>query len=191
MALFKKLFSSKLVANSDMNPVEINNVQDVNNENENPVEDPKEEEGKKNLITITWGTGMPIDVIFHFIHKNYEEDGYQDALINSDPKYRETKEEIILNDLKMLFMRISLRYKNDIREIDVKIDNAQKSLALSSASMLQARRDTYEEHLNEIQRMQEQLEAKDPKMMTMIESYRRGFLKGVAAATINFISNNN
>ena len=88
-------------------------------------------------------------------------------------------------------MRISLRYKNDIREIDVKIDNAQKSLALSSASMLQARRDTYEEHLNEIQRMQEQLEAKDPKMMTMIESYRRGFLKGVAAATINFISNNN
>ena len=191
MALFKKLFSSKLVANSDMNPVEINNVQDVNNENENPVEDPKEEEGKKNLITITWGTGMPIDVIFHFIHKNYEEDGYQDALINSDPKYRETKEEIILNDLKMLFMRISLRYKNDIREIDVKIDNAQKSLALSSASMLQARRDTYEEHLDEIQRMQEQLEAKDPKMMTMIESYRRGFLKGVAAATINFISNNN
>ena len=190
MALFS-LFSSKKVANSDVNPVEINDVQDVNNENENPVEDPKEEEGKKNLITITWGTGMPIDVIFHFIHKNYEEDGYQDALINSDPKYRETKEEIILNDLKMLFMRISLRYKNDIREIDVKIDNAQKSLALSSASMLQARRDTYEEHLNEIQRMQEQLEAKDPKMMTMIESYRRGFLKGVAAATINFICNNN
>lgn len=190
MALFS-LFSSKKVANSDVNPVEINDEQEVNNEKENPVENPKEEEGKKNLITITWGTGMPIDVIFHFIHKNYEEDGYQDALINSDPKYRETKEEIILNDLKMLFMRISLRYKNDIREIDVKIDNAQKSLALSSASMLQARRDTYEEHLNEIQRMQEQLEAKEPKMMTMIESYRRGFLKGVAAATINFISNNN
>jgi hypothetical protein len=190
MALFR-LFGDKKVANSDVNPVEINDELEVNNENENPVEDPKEEEGKKNLITITWGTGMPIDVIFHYIHKNYEEDGYQDALINSDPNYRETKEEIILNDLKMLFMRISLRYKNDIREIDVKIDNAQKSLALSSASMLQARRETYEEHLNEIQRMQEKLEAKDPKMMTMIESYRRGFLKGVAAATINFISNNN
>ena len=191
MALFKKLFGSKLVANSDVNPVEINDEQEVNNENENSVEELQKEEDKRKTITITWGTGLPIDVIFHFIHKNYEEDGYQDALINSDPKYRETKEEIILNDLKMLFMRISLRYKNDIREIDVKIDNAQKSLALSSASMLQARRDTYEEHLNEIQRMQEQLEAKDPKMMTMIESYRRGFLKGVAAATINFISNNN
>ena len=190
MALFS-LFSSKKVANSDVNPVEINDEQEVNNESENSVEEPQKEEDKKKIITITWGTGMPIDVIFHFIHKNYEEDGYQDALINSDPKYRETKEEIILNDLKMLFMRISLRYKNDIREIDVKIDNAQKSLALSSASMLQARRDTYEEHLNEIQRMLEQLEAKDPKMMTMIESYRRGFLKGVAAATINFISNNN
>ena len=40
MALFKKLFGSKLVANSDVNPVEINDEQEVNNENENPVEDP-------------------------------------------------------------------------------------------------------------------------------------------------------
>ena len=190
MALLR-MFGSKKTANSDVIPVDINDEQNVNTENENKEEDPKEEEDKKHLITITWGTGMPIDVIFNFIHKNFEEDGYQDALINSDLQYREAKEAIILNDLKMLFMRISLRYKSDIREIDVKIDNAQKALALSSASLLQARRDTYEEHLNEIREMEEQLEAQDPKMMTMIESYRRGFLKGVAAATINFINKNN
>ena len=37
MALFKKLFSSKLVANSDVIPAELNDEQDVNNENQNPV----------------------------------------------------------------------------------------------------------------------------------------------------------
>ena len=47
-----------------------------------------------------------------------------------------------------------------------------------------------DEHLAEIKEMQGLLEANDPKMTTMIESYRRGFLKGIAATSVDFISNN-
>lgn len=187
MALFR-LFGNKKVANSDVTPVEIKE-QDVNNENENPTEDPKSEEVKKKLITITWGTGMPIDVIFNYIHKNYEEEGYQDAIINSDIAYRDTRERIIRNDLEMLFKRIVLRYKSDIRVIEFKIDNARKAFALAAAAQLDSLRETYEEHLVEIEKMQEMFEADDPKMTNMIESYRRGFLKGITAATLNFIDN--
>ena len=189
MALLKKLFSSKLVANSDVVPVEVKDVQDVNNGNQNLIEEPMDEENKKNLITIAWGTGMPIDIIFNFIHKNFEEEGFQDALVNSDIAYRDAKERIIRNDLEMLFKRISLRYKSDIRVIDFKIDNARKAYALSAAAQLDSRRQTYEEHLAEIEKMQELLYADDPKMTSMIESYRRGFMKGITATTLNFIEN--
>jgi len=82
-----------------------------------------------------------------------------------------------------------LKYKSDIRMVNVRIDNAQKALALAAASDMEALRETYEEHLTEIQEMQQQLEANDPKMTTMIESYRRGFLKGIAANAVNFINN--
>lgn len=149
----------------------------------------EKEEVDKHLITITWGTGMPIDIIFNFIHKNFEEEGFQDALVNCDITYRDTKETIIRNDLKMLFKRIILRYKNDIREVDVNIDNARKAYALAAASRLIARRETFEEHLAEINEMQTLLDNNDPKMLTMIESYRRGFQKGMAAVAINFINN--
>ena len=154
-------------------------------------EESKEEtsNNKHEFITIKWYTGMPIDVIFNYIHKDFEDEGYQDALINSDIQYRETKESIIRNNLKMLFMRISLKYKNDIREISVQIDNAQKSYSLSSASLLQARKETYEDHLEKIAELETLLDANDPKMQTMIESYRRGFTKGIAAITLNFINN--
>ena len=188
MALFN-LFSSKKVANSDVTPVEINDEQGVNNENENPAEDPKDEEGKKHLITITWGTGMPIDVVFNFIHKNFEEEGFQDALINQDVTYRDTKEKIIRNDLEMLFTRIMLRYKSDIRTVEFKIDNARKAYALAAASRLDSLKQTYEEHLAEIEEMKELLDANDPKMTNMIESYNRGFMKGITASAINFIEN--
>lgn len=186
MALFG-LFGAKPNENVKMTPALAENVQgDGNEEVTPPVE---EKEDKKHLITITWGTGMPIDVIFNFIHKNFEEEGFQDALVNCDITYRDAKEKIIRNDLEMLFKRIVLKYKSDIRMINVKIDNAQKALALAAASDMAALRETYEEHLTEIQEMQQQLEANDSKMTTMIESYRRGFLKGIAANAINFIKN--
>lgn len=139
------------------------------------------------VITITWGTGMPIDVIFAFIHRDFEDQGYQDALVNSDLRYREMKEGIIRNDLKMLFRRISLRYQSDIRMLDVQIKNAEDAYAMTSASMMQAQRQTYQEHLGEIAEMETLLTKDDPKMTTMIESYRRGFQKGITAQAIKFI----
>ena len=187
MKLFS-LFNSKKVANSDLDPVNFDNGQDVNEEEQIPMEETKDEE-KKNLITITWGTGMPIDVIFNFIHKNFEEEGFQDALVNSDITYRDTKVKIIRYNLEMLFTRITLRYKSDIRMVDSKMDNAREAFALGAVAKLDSLKHTYEEHLTEIENMKELLDADDPKMTTMIESYRRGFMKGVTAATLNFIEN--
>lgn len=185
MALFN-WFGKKPKKNDQMIPEVAEPTQEQSNEQDSP----KEVEEKKNkVITITWGTGMPIDVIFNFIHKNFEEEGFQDALVNCDITYRDAKEKIIRNDLEMLFKRIVLKYKSNIRMVNVKIENAQKALALAAASDMAALRETYEEHLTEIQEMQQQLEANDPKMTTMIESYRRGFLKGIAANAVNFINN--
>jgi hypothetical protein len=185
MALFN-WFGKKPEENVEVNP----EVEDTTELQTNDSDSPKEnEDDKKRLITITWGTGLPIDVIFNFIHKNFEEEGFQDALVNCDITYRDAKEKIIRNDLEMLFKRIILKYKSDIRVVNVKIDNAHKALAIAAAADMEALRATYEEHLTEIQEMQSLLETNDPKMTTMIESYRRGFLKGIAANTVNFINN--
>ena len=132
---------------------------------------------------------MPIDVIFNFIHKNFEEEGFQDALVNSEVKYCETREEIIRNDLKMLFERISLKYKRDIREVKVRIENARMAFAMNCVSQLESLNQTYEEHLAKIEEMEQMLNNDDPKVTNMIESYRRGFQKGVAASVMNFINN--
>ena len=187
MTLFS-LFNSKKVANSDLDPVNIDKEQDVNDVEQSPTEEKKDDD-KKNLITITWGTGMPIDVIFNFIHKNFEEEGFQDALVNSDITYRDTKVKIIRYDLEMLFTRITLRYKTDIRMVESKMNNAREAFALGAVAKLDSLKHTYKQNMAEIEEMKELLDADDPKMTTMIESYRRGFMKGVTAATLNFIDN--
>ena len=149
---------------------------------------PQSNNNNDEIITIQYGTGMPIDVIYGFINHDYEQDGYQDALINSDAEYCIAKEKIILNQLNQLFRRILLRYRGEIRDIEVQITNAKSLFALTSASLLDARKETCEEHIVEINEMIQKVNAKSPEMMTMIESYRRGFTKGCAAQTANFLS---
>lgn len=190
MALFN-WFGKKPEENEEVNPEVNNETQESVNDQDAPNNEEQKDEDKKRMITITWGTGLPIDVIYNYIHKDFEEEGYQDALINQDATYRDAKITIILNDLSMLFKRITLRYKTDIRRVKVMIENNRQAFALAAASDLEALLETYNEHLAEISKMESMMAANDPKMMTMIESYRRGFLKGNAAVTINFLNNNN
>lgn len=149
-----------------------------------------DQEGEKPspIVTINYGTGMPIDAIYAFINYDYEQDGYQDALVNPSAEYCRTKETIILNQLQHLFRRVLLRYRGEIREMDVKIENAKSLFALTSASLLNARKDTCEEHISEINRMIEKVNSKSPEMMIMIDAYRRGFSKGCAAQTATFLN---
>ena len=148
------LFSRKQEENEQLIPEVVENaqVQDNDEDSQN-----KNKDEKKHMITITWGTGMPIDVIFNFINKNFEEEGFQDALVNQDITYRDAKVTIIRNDLEMLFKRITLRYKSNIREVTVRIENSRKAFALGAASDLEAHLATYEEHLAEIMEMENQL----------------------------------
>ena len=110
MALMK-LFGAKPQEKVDMIPILTEGPNVNGKEDKEPVEDEKDD--TKRIITITWGTGMPIDVIVNFIHNNFEDEGFQDALVNSDVSYCDAKEKIIRNDLEMLFKRIILRYKKD------------------------------------------------------------------------------
>jgi len=184
-----KLFNLFKKSESSANPVEI--VSSVSSVEEQPVLTSQQDiKDPDNVISIKYGTGMPIDVIYGFIAHNYEQDGYQDALVNTSVEYCTAKENIILNELNQLFRRVLLRYRGEIREIDVQIENAKSLFALTSASQLTAHKETCEEHIIEINDMIEKVNAKAPEMMTMIESYRRGFTKGCAAQTANFLNPN-
>jgi hypothetical protein len=68
MALFR-LFGGKKVANSDVIPMVVDNPQIENEETVASTEKDESFDKGNQFITITWGTGMPIDIIFNFIHK--------------------------------------------------------------------------------------------------------------------------
>ena len=83
-------------------------------------------------VVINYGTGMPIDVVYNFISKDFETIGYEDAMCNDDPSYKSSKILIIKNDLMRLFEQVSLKYKQDITE-----PGSNWNFALEMASSMQ------------------------------------------------------
>lgn len=136
---------------------------------------------EKGKVLITYGTGMPIDLIYDIISTDHEKEGYDDALTNSSIEYCKAKESLILNGLLQKFEQVKLKYENDIRVLTVKIENAKALMAPYAGAILEAKKAVCADHLDKIMEMKHRVDQKAPELMTMIDSYHRGFIRGCAA----------
>lgn len=138
---------------------------------------------------IHYGTRMPIDAVYAYIEYDYEDQGYSDAMCNVDNSYKESKKQIIKNGLKRLFEQVSLRYKSDLRDVEVQIEIVEQQGMTNTASSLKARKETFLEHMRIMKEMEVALDRGEQQMLSMINSYERGFLKGLAAKTDTLLRN--
>lgn len=173
-------------------------VQEMNNEPQNIKPEIQQEDfidnsepDKDNIVAIQYGTHMPIDAIYAFIARDYEDVGYEDAMCNMDPSYKESKILLIRNELKRLFEQVNLRYKKDLRELEVQINLVAQQGLMNTSAELNARKQTYLEHMDKTREMELALERNEQHMLGMINSYERGFLKGLAAKSETLLRNGN
>jgi len=134
---------------------------------------------------------MPIDTIYNYLDKSFEEQGRLDALTNPDKHFRERQEKIYIFRLKRRMEKATMAYLDELKILSVRVRNAEEDLSHTSAELLKAQMEIYEKHLEKIREMERLLEAGDPSMTTMVETYRRGFQKGIAIATFDYICRNN
>ncbi|MFV0419452.1 MAG: hypothetical protein ACK5KT_12065 [Dysgonomonas sp.] len=181
-------FFSRLFANEQQQPVieeeEKKPLPEIKREDFVDDTDPNEDKG---IMYIKYGTGMPIDAVYAYVEKDYEQEGYDDAICNPDSSYKESRKIIIRSGLNRRFEQVRLRYKNDLREIDVQISTVEQQGMMNTSSVLRARRETYSEHLAKIDEMEKRLKEDDIQLLSMLDSYDRGFLRGLAAISQTFL----
>ena len=154
--------------------------------------DNSEPEGNKSedVYQVAYGTGFAIDLIYGFLRRDFEQKGFDDAMVNPESSYKESGMLLVKNELKQLFEQVRLRYRGDLRQLQVQIDNMQKQGLPYQAANLLARKDIFNEHMAKVNDMEEKLENADPSMMTPIYTYERGFLKGLAAKSDLILNGN-
>ena len=142
-------------------------------------------EEKQKPLTVSYATGWPIDVIYGYLHKNYEQKGFDDALVKSDPTFRDMNINIIRNKILMVFREINLNYDVMKHDLQTRLDTCSAAGLLTTVSDIEKRMTIIDTHKSELCRLEDDFRNGRNEASIPLQSYECGFLRGIATITMS------
>ena len=136
-------------------------------------------------LTVSYATGWPIDLIYGYLHKNYEEKGYSDAMLNSNLTFRDMNMSIIRNKILMIFREVNLKYNGMKRDLDTRIETCNAAGLLTTVAELEKQMSAIVSHKNELAKLEEDFRNNANEASVPLMSYECGFLRGVSAIAMS------
>ncbi len=131
-------------------------------------------------LAVSYATGWPIDVIYGYLHKNYENKGFDDAMLNSDLAFRDLNISLIKNKILMVFREININYDVMKQDLQTRIDNCNAAGLLVTAYELGKTLSTINAHKEELRQLESDFRNNANEASIPLQSYNCGFLRGVA-----------
>lgn len=131
-------------------------------------------------LTVSYATGWPIDIIYGYLHKNYEHKGYEDAMLNSNLTFRDMNMNIIRNKILMVFREINLNYDAMQNDLDTRINTCNAAGLLTTVADLNKQMSVIKAHKAELAKLEEDFRNKANEASVPLMSYECGFLRGVS-----------
>lgn len=147
-----------------------------------------ESSSEKKTLTVSYATGWPIDVIYGYLHKNYEEKGFNDAMVKSDLTFRDMNMGLIRNKILMVFREINLNYDVKMRDLEIRIETCKAAGLLSTVSELEKVISTIKAHKAELKELENDFRNNEKEASIPLQSYECGFLRGIATIALLWIS---
>lgn len=136
-------------------------------------------------LTVSYATGWPIDLIYGYLHKNYEEKGYSDAILNSNLTFRDMNMSIIRNKILIIFREVNLKYNGMKRDLDTRIETCNAAGLLTTVAELEKQMAVIISHTNELVKLEEDFRNNANEASVPLMSYECGFLRGVSAIAMS------
>ena len=190
MALFN-FFKNKKVANVDPSPQKLVSIPVVDNPNQDAdSESATPSQSTSAPLTVSYATGWPIDLIYGYLHKNYEKKGFEDAMLKSDLTFRDMNKNVIKNKILMVFREINLNYDVMRQDLQIRIDTCSAAGLLTTISQLEKQKTLIDSHKEELRRLEEDFRNNANESSIPLQSYECGFLRGIATIAMSNTGNN-
>ena len=146
--------------------------------NDAPVE--KETDPDKKPLTVSYATGWPIDIIYGYLHKNYEQKGYDDAMLSSNLAFRDMNMKIIRNKILMVFREINLNYDAMKQDLETRTETCNTAGLLTTVAELGKQMSVINAHKKELAQLEDDFRNNANEASVPLMSYECGFLRGVS-----------
>lgn len=140
-------------------------------------------------LTVSYATGWPIDVVYGYLHKNYEKKGFEDALLKSDLTFRDMNKNVIKNKILMVFREINLNYDVMRQDLQTRIDTCSTAGLLTTISQLEKQKTLIDSHKEELRSLEEDFRNNANESSIPLQSYECGFLRGIATIAMSSTGN--
>lgn len=140
---------------------------------------------EKKPLTVSYATGWPIDVIYGYLHKNYEEKGFEDAMLRNDLAFRDLNMGIIRNRILMVFREINLNYDVMKSDLESRIDTCRSAGLLTTVSEIEKSMTIIKTHKEELRQLEEDFKNNSSEASIPLKSYDCGFLRGIATIALS------
>ena len=124
-------------------------------------------------LVVSYATGWPIDIIYGYLHKSYEQKGYDDAMLNSNLTFRDMNMNIIRNKILIVFREINLNYDAMKNDLDTRIETCSAAELSKQMSVINA-------HKQELAQLEQDFRNNENEASIPLTSYECGFLRGVS-----------
>ena len=135
-------------------------------------------------MTISYATGWPIDVVYGYLHKNYEDKGFQDAMLKSYLAFKDINMRLIRNKILMVFREINLNYDVMKQDLQVRIDNCNAAGLLTTVAQLEKNMQLIDVHKKELADLEADFRNNANEASIPLQSYECGFLRGIATVSL-------
>ena len=139
---------------------------------------------KEKPMTISYATGWPIDVVYGYLHKDYEDKGFQDAMLKSDLAFKDINMRLIRNKILMVFREINLNYDVMKQDLQVRIDNCNAAGLLTTVAQLEKNMQLIDVHKKELADLEADFRNNANEASIPLQSYECGFLRGIATVSL-------
>lgn len=138
----------------------------------------------KGPLKVSYATGWPIDIIYGYLHKNNEEKGFADAMVQSDLSFRDMNMRLIKNKILMVFREINLNYDVMKHDLEIRMETCSAAGLLTTVSELEKSMSTITAHKAELKELEEDFRNNEKEASIPLQSYECGFLRGIATIAL-------
>lgn len=131
-----------------------------------------------------------LEKIYAFASKDFEEKGYDDALVNPDYSYSSDNIKLLKYDFQILIKRAYKTYEDYIKDIEFHIQSRNNAGLIDTVKLLETTLIKTKDSIEEVKEIEEDFTNDIGLVERVSLSYKRGFMRGLAAMSDQILDKN-
>jgi hypothetical protein len=148
------------------------------------IEEPAAENSKAEVEKKAEQDQDNIHLLYAFLLKDYQQQGYNDALLHPDTSYMAERVKEFRGEINIAIRKVKTFYEDAIRELDFLILSRGRSGMVEVVDELKMRKEKATDHHKKTLEIEQEI-IREGELHRLVISYNRGFQNGMAAIAIH------